>query len=301
MNKKITAMLFVMAFITASPIAIAKDIDGRITDVSWPSKSTYSYSESIPVSANFVNTGSQGFSFWVGYSVQDANGKWWDAPAQQTTFIQPGGSGSIGLNWQPPNIAPQGAYTATVVLWTGYNSNNGLMYGELDRRTKTAAFWLTPSPPTPTPTPSCSGIIEGYVTDANTGAGILTASAGWYAATGGGNIPAISGNHYAAASIFCPNSAYTITCTAPGYEPASAVVTTDANGYGKFNFNLKPNQPTYCCPTNGVACPAGSICNQPQKKQHCTYGGPSGNICCDVDPTTGADMNCQPIVGPVTV
>ena len=80
----------------------------------------------------------------MGYSVQDSYGKWWDAPPQQTLATQPGESGTLQLQWQPPETAPRGVYNATVALWEGYNKTNNLMEGEFDRRTKNNAFQLMP-------------------------------------------------------------------------------------------------------------------------------------------------------------
>lgn len=107
-------------------------ISGQITDVIWPTKDTYDRSEPVPVKVDFTNTGSEAHSFWVGYSVQDSAGKWWDAPAQQAAVAQPGESGSLELQWLPPEKAPERAYTATVALWEGKNSETGLMEGEFD-------------------------------------------------------------------------------------------------------------------------------------------------------------------------
>ena len=117
---------------------------GQITDVAWPAKDTYDHSEPVPIKVDFKNIGSEPRSFWVGYSVQDSASKWWDAPPMQTELIRPGNNGSVELNWQPPEMAPQGAYNATIALWEGYNSTTCLMEGEFDRRTKDNAFQLNP-------------------------------------------------------------------------------------------------------------------------------------------------------------
>ena len=117
---------------------------GQITSVIWPTKDTYNHTEPIPVNINFTNTGSQAQSFWIGYSVQDSTGNWWDAPTRQAAATKPGESGSLELEWKPPEDAPQGAYTAKVALWEGSNFDTGLMEGEFDSRTKDNAFQLNP-------------------------------------------------------------------------------------------------------------------------------------------------------------
>lgn len=115
---------------------------GQITDVTWPTKDAYDHTESIPVKVNFANTGSKTRSFWVGYSVQDSTGKWWDAPPKQTATIRPGERGSLELKWKPTEDAPQGAYTAKVALWENYNSNTGLMESEIESKMKAHTFYL---------------------------------------------------------------------------------------------------------------------------------------------------------------
>ena len=74
--------------------------------------------------------------------MQDSSGKWWDAPARQTAAVLPGEKGTLQLQWQPTETAPQGAYVATVALWVDYDSDTGLMVGELDRKTREKAFRL---------------------------------------------------------------------------------------------------------------------------------------------------------------
>jgi hypothetical protein len=120
-------------------------VGGRITNVVWPTEDTYNHTEPIPVDVNFMNMRSEAHSFWVGFSVQDSTGKWWDAPAQQTATIQPGESSTLQLQWQPPEAAPDGAYNTKVALWNGQKSiTTGLMESEFDSRMKNNAFQLNP-------------------------------------------------------------------------------------------------------------------------------------------------------------
>jgi len=119
-------------------------IAAQITDVTWPPEDIHDITIPIPVDVDFSNIGSQAQSFWIGYSVQDSTGKWWDAPPRQAVGTKPGESGTIQLQWLPPETAPQGAYTAKVVLWEGRNFDTDLMEGEFDSRTKENAFQLNP-------------------------------------------------------------------------------------------------------------------------------------------------------------
>jgi hypothetical protein len=89
-----------------------------------------------------MNIGSEAYSFWVSYSVQDSTGTWWDVPAQKAWALQPGESGAIQMEWSPPETAPTGAYNSKVALWKHRDYDTGLMEGEFDRRTKEDAFRL---------------------------------------------------------------------------------------------------------------------------------------------------------------
>jgi HEAT repeat protein len=118
-------------------------VGGQITYLGWPNVLTYNYDERIPTVVSFKNTGTQTHSFYLGYSVQDSTGKWWDAAPYQTEPIRPGDSILVQLYWYPPELVLNGPYKATVALWKNYNSDTNRMEGELDRRTKSEAFWLS--------------------------------------------------------------------------------------------------------------------------------------------------------------
>lgn len=117
-------------------------MNGNINEVTWPVKSIYNIGETVKILIEVLNIGSQAQSFWVGYSVQDPSGKWWDVPPKQTASIPSGESALIQLEWQPSMYAPKGAYNAAVALWQGYDDSSNLMQGELDRKTKDNAFQL---------------------------------------------------------------------------------------------------------------------------------------------------------------
>ncbi len=125
-----------------------ESLTSNISDVTWPDNRSYVYNESVEINVKVLNAATQANSFWVGYSVQDSSGKWWDAPPKQTASIPLGESDSIQLKWQPLAESPQGAYNATVALWQGYDNSTKLMKGELDRRTKNNAFRLSRIQPT---------------------------------------------------------------------------------------------------------------------------------------------------------
>lgn len=130
------------AILVLLPISNAV-VNGQITNVTWPSKSVYDPFETIPFCVNVTNTGSDEHSFWVGYSVQDANGIWWGEPelAQQTTPINPGNNSLVKLSWYPPSgIVPRGTYVAKATLWEDWNEGGPI--DELGSEIKPNAFQL---------------------------------------------------------------------------------------------------------------------------------------------------------------
>jgi hypothetical protein len=149
MTEKVRIKAFVIAltliFITPS---ISASLEGNITDVVWPTKEVYGYFESVPVQVNFTNTGSETCPFWLVYFVQDSSGRTWSVQeaiytARLTPPIRPGGNCSATISWSPLDNAPEGGYTAVLILCKNYE--NGYIKDELDRKTKLDAFQLEKS------------------------------------------------------------------------------------------------------------------------------------------------------------
>jgi hypothetical protein len=150
MTEKVRIKAFVIAltFIFITP-SISASIEGNITDVVWPTKEVYGYFESVPVQVNFTNTGSETCPFWLVYFVQDSSGRTWSVQeaiytARLTPPIRPGGNNSATISFSPFKNAPEGGYTAIVVLCKNYE--NCYIKKELDRKTKSNAFQLKKSP-----------------------------------------------------------------------------------------------------------------------------------------------------------
>ncbi len=131
--------IIILFFLTSLQSASARSIDANITDVDWPTGDWYP-GESPGVNVYFENTGDVEHNFWVGFSVIDPSGGWWDIPAKEIDLGPGGESGWVTLEWDIPYDAPTGSYSAEVAVWEGYDSDTDKMIGMLDSRTKDEAF-----------------------------------------------------------------------------------------------------------------------------------------------------------------
>ncbi len=141
MKKILLCICTVIFFFICLQSSSARSINASITDVEWPTGDWYP-GESIEVSVYFKNTGDVENNFWVGFSVIDASGGWWDIPAKEIDLDPGGESGWVTLAWVIPYEASTGGYSAEVALWEGYNSNTDTMIGMLDSRTKDDSFFV---------------------------------------------------------------------------------------------------------------------------------------------------------------
>lgn len=82
------------------------------------SKGEFKAGDSVAAQVTFRNTGQEAWTFYVGFSVQDPNGKWWDAP-YETVTLNPDEEETVTLYWTVPSEAPAGSYSARVAVWGG--------------------------------------------------------------------------------------------------------------------------------------------------------------------------------------
>ena len=93
--------------------------------------------DKISAQVTIRNIGKEAWTFYVGFSVQDPNGKWWDAP-YETVTLNPNEEGTVTLYWTVPSEAPAGSYNARVAVWEG--KQDGKLTNLLDYRDETGAF-----------------------------------------------------------------------------------------------------------------------------------------------------------------
>lgn len=102
---------------------------------------TFFPGDTVTAVATIQNTGDVEWTFYIGYSVQDSNGEWWDTP-YKTITLDPGDSETIALFWTvpilPPIPVPTGSYLARVAVWKG--ESDGKLQSRLDVKEKQNAF-----------------------------------------------------------------------------------------------------------------------------------------------------------------
>lgn len=83
-----------------------------------PASGTYYPGEAVISSLNFKNTGTENWTFWVGYSVQDSAGKWYDIPSHSVTLALGEVSDTQSKTWQVPSdlILTTGTYKVVMTL-----------------------------------------------------------------------------------------------------------------------------------------------------------------------------------------
>ncbi len=111
--------------------------EGYISKVWWPDGAFYKNSDKVKVIVEIRNSGDEANEFWVGFSVRDPDGDYWDVEPQ-SAYLPKGEKTQFKLYWRVPRDAPRGSYDAAVALWEDYNGRR--MSGELDRKTKDNAF-----------------------------------------------------------------------------------------------------------------------------------------------------------------
>lgn len=84
-----------------------------------PASGTYYPGDAVNSSLIFKNTGRENWTYWVGYSVQDSAGKWYDVPCNSATLTPGEVSGTLSRTWQVPSDAllTTGSYKVVMAVW----------------------------------------------------------------------------------------------------------------------------------------------------------------------------------------
>jgi endo-1,3-1,4-beta-glycanase ExoK len=79
--------------------------------------------EPAPASVRVENTGTDATTFWVGYSVRDGAGRWYDAPPRPV-FLEPGAESEAQRMAAGP-LGAAGTYAARASVWDGRPGSEG--------------------------------------------------------------------------------------------------------------------------------------------------------------------------------
>lgn len=111
-------------------------VDATIVSYSI-SSGQFMVGDDVSAEVTVRNTGQESWTFYVGYSVQDETGKWWDAPYEAVT-LNPGEEETVTLCWTVNPQAPAGYYNARVAVWR--DKTDDILVDMLDYRDKNNAF-----------------------------------------------------------------------------------------------------------------------------------------------------------------
>jgi uncharacterized protein YcfL len=114
-----------------------------------PATGTYRPGDLVVSTLTFKNTGSSTWTFYVGYSVYDPNGKHNDTTSVLVTLDPGQTSSAISRTWVVPTGAANGYYDVAMVVWS-YSPENNPSASELASKTAQDSFQVTeftgPSP-----------------------------------------------------------------------------------------------------------------------------------------------------------
>ncbi|WP_292469356.1 family 16 glycosylhydrolase, partial [Methanolobus sp.] len=98
-----------------SSAAAASSVDARITYFN-PASGTYYPGDSVTSSLSFKNTGTYTWTYWVSYSVQDENGKWYDTPLEPVR-VSRRRTTTVTNTWTVPDDALAGEYSIVMNIY----------------------------------------------------------------------------------------------------------------------------------------------------------------------------------------
>lgn len=112
----LTLLLGVVGCADQSPESPESPVEIKSFD---PASGTYVAGEEVPSSLGFENTTEERRTFWIGYSVQDAVGRWYDAPAHPVELEPGAASEPQKISWSVPgkNALVSGVYGVKMAVW----------------------------------------------------------------------------------------------------------------------------------------------------------------------------------------
>lgn len=137
-NKYILLFFFYLLIINScdkGPIVPPAEtkVTAAIVGFSVPSGSFYS-GNTITNSIEIKNTGNTRWKFWIGCSVRDKSGVWFDVPADTVTLSPSEVSKQINMAWRIPTdkLIVSGSYLSRVAIWKSDPSASGAVQLAMD-------------------------------------------------------------------------------------------------------------------------------------------------------------------------
>ncbi|MBI2588103.1 glycoside hydrolase family 16 protein [Candidatus Berkelbacteria bacterium] len=118
---------------------ISLSVKAQITYFS-PASGTYYPSNAVTSYLRFKNTGTERWTFWVGYSVQDKAGRWYDTPSHSVTLDPGKESSTQSKTWYvlTDPLLTTGYYKVAMAVWKTRPENGGAT--RLDYKERSNAF-----------------------------------------------------------------------------------------------------------------------------------------------------------------
>jgi beta-glucanase (GH16 family) len=124
-------MVAIVSLGLLSPLGVTakvglQSVSAQITSFS-PASGSYYPGNAVTSSLRFKNTGTQRRTFWVGYSVQDKAGRWYDVSSHSVTLNPGQESTAQNKTWYVPTdpLLTTGYYKVVMAVWKTRPENGG--------------------------------------------------------------------------------------------------------------------------------------------------------------------------------
>jgi len=226
----------------------AQTVSASIVDFS-PATGTYSPGQGVTSRLTFRNTGTTDWTFYVGYSVQDRNGRWYDITSHAVRVSRGQSSGWVSKTWTVPSSPVEGPYKVAMAVWRTSPDLDSRAQ-RLDYRERANSFQIVSrSGPTTT---RVYLYIE--VLDDSSGSRISGASVYW----DGSYVGVTGSDGRLRVDTVYPPASHSYRVTASGYNERSGSMSIGASSGGGFTVRLTRSGPTIPVPPTPLS-PSGTL------------------------------------------
>lgn len=114
----ILILCFFLLLCISFSLEATSSVRAEVTSFS-PASGIYYPGDAVTSSLSFKNTGTENWTFWVGHSVQDNAGKWYDIPSHSVTLTPGEISATLNKTWKVPSdpLLTTGSYKVVTAVW----------------------------------------------------------------------------------------------------------------------------------------------------------------------------------------